>query len=131
MNLNEAAAHLPGSVFEGYRCKVFIIDDAGRHIVAAKKITDAYKIVAEMACYESVEDYVREEEPSIRECSPYEEIRVDMTDNVLLPAMSRDDLPDRESWPGTVRIETTVVVRGFAQDWMVGDWTGLIGTTEV
>lgn len=131
MNLNEAAAHLPGSVFEGYRCKVFIIDDAGRHIVAAKKITDAYKIVAEMACYESVEDYVREEEPSIRECSPYEEIRVDMTEHVVLPKLSRADLGDEHDWPDGVRIEATVIVRGFAQDWMHRDWTGLIGTTEV
>lgn len=130
MNINEAAA-LPGSVFEGYKCKVFIVDDAGRHIVAAKKITDAYKIVADIADYATVDDYVREEQPTIRECDPIEEIRIDMTDNVMLPRIDRSNLDDPDDWPEEVRVQTTVIVRGFAGEWMRRDWTGLIGTTEV
>lgn len=130
-DIKQVDDHLPGSIYEKWRCKVFVINDSGKHIVAAKKITDAYQIVAEFAGYETAAKYVAAESPTIHEMSPYEEVRVNMTDNVEIPSLKAKDLPDADDWPENVRVETTVVVRGFAQDWMSRDWTGLIGTTEV
>lgn len=118
---------LPGACFSGYKCKVFRIDDGGCHYVAARSIPEVYRLMAKSLDMTEAQ-YVEECEPEINELGQYEEIRINVSDDA--PKMEITDVSDFVMFPKTAKLEVSAHIRTTAQEWMAGDYLGLISTTE-